>query len=150
MPRIASCTTSSARDFAAVFLACEQALYLAGIVKSGRARGTREETRRQGRGRERPLGPSRLRHSLVRSPAARFARPNRRACSQVTVLRDTFIISLYPPYVLGLYMRPNEFKYGSYRQSSAYFPRIHLWIIDKYSSTSFKQRLPAEFHGQER
>ena len=85
-----------------VFLACEQALCLAGIVKSGRTRGTREETRRQGRGRERPLGPSRLRRSLMRSRAARFARPNRRACSQATVLRDTIIISLYPPYVLGL------------------------------------------------
>ena len=50
MPRIASCTTSSALDFAAVFLACEQALFLAGIVKSVRARGTREEMRRRGRG----------------------------------------------------------------------------------------------------
>ena len=150
MPRIASCTTSSARGFAGVFLACEQALCLAGIVKSGRTRGTREETRRQGRGRERPLGPSRLRRSLMRSRAARFARPNRRACSQATVLRDTIIISLYPPYVLGLEMRPNEFKYGSYRQNSAYFPRIHLWIIDKYSSTRFKQHLRVEFHGQKR
>ena len=26
-------------------------------------------------------------------------------------------------------------------------PTIHLWIYDKYSSTSFKKRLPAEYHG---
>ena len=52
-------------------IACEQALYLGDIVvKSGRARGTREETRRRGTGeRKWPR-------------AARFARPNRRACSQ--------------------------------------------------------------------
>ena len=48
-------------------------------MKSTRARGTREETRLRGRGR---AGPLRLRRSLARSRAARFARPNRRACSQ--------------------------------------------------------------------
>ena len=53
------------------FLACEQALHLGDIVKSTRARTTREETRL-----------SRLRRSLARSRAARFACPNRRACSQ--------------------------------------------------------------------
>ena len=26
-----------------------------------------------------------------------------------------------------------------------HFPRIYLWIVDKYSSTSFWQRLPTEF-----
>ena len=26
-------------------------------------------------------------------------------------------------------------------------PKIYLWIHDKYSSTSFKKRLPAEYHG---
>ena len=49
-------------------------------MKSGRARGMREETRKRGRGRERiSFGPSRLR-SLARSRTACFARPNRRAC----------------------------------------------------------------------
>ena len=43
-------------------VSCEQALYLGDIVKSKRC--------------------SRLRHSLARSRAARFARPNRRACLQ--------------------------------------------------------------------
>ena len=64
------------------------------IVKSRRARGTREERERNARGdakaavvwwRERKvpfLCPSRLRLSLTRSCEARFARPNRRACSQ--------------------------------------------------------------------
>ena len=49
-------------------VACEQALHLGDIVKSGRTRGTREETPR----------PSQLRRSLARSRAFRFARPNRR------------------------------------------------------------------------
>ena len=30
-----------------------------------------------------------------------------------------------------------ELKYGFYLQNPAYFPRIYLWIFDKYSSTSF-------------
>ena len=30
-----------------------------------------------------------------------------------------------------------ELKYAFYLQNPAYFPRIHLWIFDKYSSTSF-------------
>ena len=38
------------------------------------------------RTRERGAGPSRLRRSLTRSRAARFARPNRRACSQAKPL----------------------------------------------------------------
>ena len=46
------------------------------IVKSRRARGTREETRK------RPGGGGGLCRSFVRSSAACFARPNRRACSQ--------------------------------------------------------------------
>ena len=39
-------------------------------------------------------GPSRLRRSLARSRAARFARPNRRACSQATqkLVRATFVL----------------------------------------------------------
>ena len=41
------------------------------------------------RTRERVAGPSRLRRSLPRSRAARFARPNRRACSQA-ISRQTF------------------------------------------------------------
>ena len=66
-------------------VACEQALHLGDIVKSIRARGTREETRlREAEAGKRKAfaGPSRLRRSLARSRAARFARPNRRACSQ--------------------------------------------------------------------
>ena len=43
-------------------------------MKSRRARGAREETRLRGAGF--------AARSLVRSRAARFARPNRRACSQ--------------------------------------------------------------------
>ena len=54
-------------------IACEQALHLGDIVKSTRARGTREETR---------LRSAAPRRSLARSRAARFARPNRRVCSQ--------------------------------------------------------------------
>ena len=38
-----------------------------------------------------------------------------------------------------------ELKDGSYLQNPAYFPRIYLWIFDKYSSTSFWQRLLTEF-----
>ena len=38
-----------------------------------------------------------------------------------------------------------ELKYGFYLQNPAYFPRIYLWIFDKYSSTSFWQRLFTEF-----
>ena len=76
-------------------LASEQALHLWDIVKRRRARGTREETpKRGGRGRERRayndrspfLCPSQLRRSLARSRAARFARPNRRACLQASKL----------------------------------------------------------------
>ena len=74
------------------FLACEQALHLGDIVKSTRARTTREETRL-----------SRLRRSLARSREARFARPNRRACSQAIkfskgILPDSAIhgINHYP------------------------------------------------------
>ena len=40
----------------------------------------------------------------------------------------------------------NELKYGFYCQKPAYFPRINFWIVDKHGSTSFKERLPAEFH----
>ena len=55
-------------------------LHLRNIVKSGRARGTREETRkREGIG----LG-ERERISFPRLLAARYARPNRRACSPAT------------------------------------------------------------------
>ena len=54
-----------------IYLACEQALLF------GRAkRVSRERTR---------LCPSRLRRSLGRSRETRFARPNRRACSQATI-----------------------------------------------------------------
>ena len=41
-----------------------------------------------------------------------------------------------------------ELKYGFYVQNPAYFPRIHLWIFDKYSSTSFWQRLLTEIYGE--
>ena len=58
-----------------VSIACEQALHLGDIVKSGRARG---DAKARG-------GPTRLRRSLTRSRAARFTRPNRRACSQARV-----------------------------------------------------------------
>ena len=74
---------SSARERASERLACDQALHLGDIVKSTRARGTREETRL------RAPAPSRLRRSLARSRAARFARPNRRACSQASERRVT-------------------------------------------------------------
>ena len=53
-------------------LACEEALHLGDIVKSRRARGTREETRK------------REYCSLAPSRAARFARLKRRACSQAS------------------------------------------------------------------
>ena len=79
--------------------ACEQALHLGDIVKSGGARGTREETRKEER---RRLGPRRSRvlarlaslAQIVKSGHARgdasalaslFARPNRRFWSQATM-----------------------------------------------------------------
>ena len=55
-------------------IACEQALYLGDIVKSGRARGTRKETRRRGTVEKNESGPARLRRSLARSRVAPFAR----------------------------------------------------------------------------
>ena len=66
-------------------IACEQALYLGDIVKSGRLRGTREETRRLGRSR-----------------AVRFARPNRRACSQAINSRDTWKTSFYFHFIFNI------------------------------------------------
>ena len=54
-------------------------LHLRDIVKSGRARGTREETRK----REGIALGERERISFPRLLAARFARPNRRACSHL-------------------------------------------------------------------
>ena len=43
-----------------------------------------------------------------------------------------------------------ELKYGFYLQNPAYFPRISLWILDKYSSASFWQRLSTKFYGKKR
>ena len=44
-------------------------------------------------------------------------------------------------YMYILQMWWIELKYGFYLQNPTYFPRISLWILDKYSSTSFWQRL---------
>ena len=98
--------------------ACEHALHLRNIVKSRRARGTREETRKRRAGewlsdcrelllnkknsrsllsnfrRRRKLCPSRLRRSLARSLAVRFTRPNRRACSQAKY--EPLVVSIEP------------------------------------------------------
>ena len=57
-------------------ISCEQALHLGDKVKTGRARGTREETRKRGVG---VVGGC--------PRAALFVRPNRRACSQASTLR---------------------------------------------------------------
>ena len=80
--RIAKAKLSGQPDDAVgwVSIACEQALHLGDIVKSRRARGTRAR-------RDAKVGdcPTRLRRSLTRSRAARFTRPNRRACSQAKV-----------------------------------------------------------------
>ena len=62
MTQSASVSNSGAHSFR-ILVACEQALHLGDIVKSTRARGTRE-----------------------RSRAGRFARSNRRACSQASIL----------------------------------------------------------------
>ena len=43
----------------------------------------------------------------------------------------------------------NRNKSQLYRQNPAYFPGIYLRILYKYSSTSLKQRLSAEFHGKD-
>ena len=59
-------------------ISCEQALHLGDKVKTGRARGTREETRKRGVGVGGGWGCPR---------AARFVCPNRRACSQASTLR---------------------------------------------------------------
>ena len=56
-------------------LACKQALHLGSIVKSRRTKGTREKTRKL-------AGAASL---LAR--AARFSRPNMRACSQARLAR---------------------------------------------------------------
>ena len=64
-------------------------------------------------------------------------------------LHDSFarhLILLCQPYVLQ--MQRNELKYGFYRQNHACFPRIYLSVLHKQSSTGFKQRPLAEFHGQ--
>ena len=111
-------------------LACVQALHLGDIVKSTRTNGTGEEMRERGKGER---------------SAARFARPNRRACSQATesqvilsrkrresqaardfstVLRDTC-----RPYVLQ--SRRNELKYSFNCQNRACFLRIYLSILHK-------------------
>ena len=47
-------------------------------------------------------------------------------------------------------MPRNELKYDFHCQKPAYFPRINFWILDKHGSTSFKERLPAEFRGGKR
>ena len=65
-----------------------EALRLRDIVKSRRTRGTREETRKR---EERGVGAGRERISFTRLLAARFARPNRRAC---ICLQGTFAGSL--------------------------------------------------------
>ena len=57
-------------------ISCEQALHLGDKVKTGRARGTREETRKRGVG---VVGGC--------PRAALFVRPNRKACSQASTLR---------------------------------------------------------------
>ena len=69
------------------------------IVKSRPARGTREET----------LSPSRLRRSLSRSRAARFARPHKRACSQA---------GLVPPRAVAAHTVPNSFSWHHEKLSS--------------------------------
>ena len=64
-----------------LLLACEQALHFGGVVKSRRARGTREETRKRGRGRE-----------LKGSRAVRLTRPNRTACSRAKLLHVVAVV----------------------------------------------------------
>ena len=66
-------------------LACEQDLHLGNIVKSRRTKGTREKTRKQ-------AGAASL---LAR--AARFSRPNMRACSQARLARAF-------PYLVGHFL----------------------------------------------
>ena len=44
-------------------------------------------------------GPSRLRRSLARSRAARFARPNRRACPQANCMQMSLVMST--PFIFG-------------------------------------------------
>ena len=63
------CSITTEMFTVAESLACVQALHLGDIVKSTRTNGTGEEMRERGKGER---------------SAARFARPNRRACSQAT------------------------------------------------------------------
>ena len=74
------------------------------IVKSGRARGTREETRRWGLGK-------RVCRSLARSRAACFARANRRACSQAMTNSLTLLFQALLPrkFLINLFYRPRLF-----------------------------------------
>ena len=91
-------------------IACEQALHLGDIVKSTRARGTREETRL-------PL-------------AARFARQNRRACSQaitdisfflfpILYFRLLFIYSYTPVYLYFYSIRGHYYRTIRYTSSTS-------------------------------
>ena len=63
-------------------------------------------------------------------------------------LASTGTYRLCRPYMYILQMWWIEFKCGFYLQNPAYFPRISLWIFDKYSTTSFWQRLSTEFYGK--
>ena len=60
--------------------------------------------------------------------------------------QDTYRLCWRYMYILQMWWI--ELKYGFYLQYPAYFPRISLWILDKYSSTSFWQRLSTEFYGK--
>ena len=80
-----------------------------------------------------------------------------------TDLRDTFKISLCRLYVLTraiigpvllwllvIQMPRNELKYGFYRETALLIVLEYIFEFLMNSSTSFKQRLSAEFHGQRR
>ena len=77
---------------------CEQALHLGDTLKSRRARGTREETLKRGAGEKK--------HSLPRSLAARFARPNERAYPQAKKILWSWTPPSLPSPPIGITSHP--------------------------------------------
>ena len=53
-------------------------------------------------------------------------------------------------WLLVIQMPRNELKYGFYRQTALLIVLEYIFEFLMNSSTSFKQRLSAEFHGQRR
>jgi len=109
------------------------------------ARETRERRR---------AGPSRLRRSLARSRAARFARPNRRACSQANSRYSMYRLHSWYSCLLSRTTRPWPLtiapKCRAYSQArykmrflilighSSHFHGQQLWLRDHRVTQNFQ------------